>query len=132
MPDDALTIVRSMFDAFGRNDPDAALELFDENLEWHPAEDEPETATLHGKEGFQSLALRWMTTFDDFKFEAVEFIDGGECVVVPLRISGLMRGTRAEVGFEESWVFWVREGKVIEVREYRTKHEALGAAGLTE
>ena len=132
MPDDALTIVRRMFDAFGRNDPDAALELFDENLEWHPAEDEPETATLHGKEGFQSLALRWMTTFDDFKFEAVEFIDGGECVVVPLRVSGFMRGTRAEVGFEESWVFWVREGKVIEVREYRTKDEALGAAGLTE
>lgn len=72
------------------------------------------------------------TAFDDFRPKPLEFIDGGGCVVVPMRITGRMRGGGAEVAIEETIVFWVRDGKIAEVREFRTKPEALEAAGLPD
>ena len=123
-------IVRRVFESWRVGDPDAAFALMDEEIEWHPAEDEPETATLHGKAGVEGLLLEWSTSFDDFQAEPIEFIDGSGCVVVPLHITGRMRGSGAEVAIEETIVFWIRDGKIAEVREFRTKPEALQAAGL--
>jgi ketosteroid isomerase-like protein len=132
MTEDAVTIVRKVFKAMESNDPDTALALYHDDIEWHPAEDEPETATLHGKEAVVGLLLQWATAFDDFRPEPLEFIDGGGCVVVPMRITGRMRGSGAEVAIEETIVFWIRDGKIAEVREFRTKPEGLEAAGMTD
>jgi ketosteroid isomerase-like protein len=60
----------------------------------------------------------------------LEYIDAGEAVVIPLHVSGKMHGSGAEVANEEAMVFWLREGKVVEVREFRHKSEALKAAGI--
>jgi ketosteroid isomerase-like protein len=130
MPEDAVTIVRQAFEAMESNDPDTALALYHDDVEWHPAADEPETATLHGKEAVVGLLLQWATAFDDFRPEPLEFIDGGGCAVVPMRVTGRMRGSGAEVAIEETIVFWIRAGKIAVVREFRTKPEALEAAGL--
>jgi ketosteroid isomerase-like protein len=130
MPEDAMTIVRRVFEAMESNDPDTALALYDDDVEWHPAEDEPETATLHGKEAVVGLLLEWATAFDDFRPEPLEFIDADDCVVVPMRITGRMKGSGAEVAIEETIVFWIRAGKIAEVREFRTKPEGLAAAGV--
>jgi ketosteroid isomerase-like protein len=126
-----IEIVRLIFSAMEANDPDSALELLDDDIDWHPAEDEPETKTLHGKEAVVGLLLEWSTAFDDFHPQALEFIDGGDCAVVPLKITGRMRGSGAEIAIEETNVFWIRDGKVVEVREYRTRPEALAAAEIT-
>jgi ketosteroid isomerase-like protein len=64
--------------------------------------------------------------------EAKEFIDAGDCVLVPVRLTG--RGRASGVSFEdhEVHVFRLRDRKIIEVREYREKAEALEAVGLAE
>ena len=124
-------IVRRIFDAWASNDPDTGFAQMDERIEWHPAEDEPETATLHGKVELQGMFLKWLTAFDDFQTEPIEFIDAGEAVVVQLHITGKLPGSGAEVANDETMVFWLRDGKVAEVREFRTKPEALAAAGVT-
>jgi hypothetical protein len=41
-------------------------------------------------------------------------------------------GSGADVVLEEVYVSKLRNGKVVELREYRTKPEALGAVGLPE
>jgi uncharacterized protein len=130
MSEQDISIVRRIFESWGSNDPDAALELLDDEIEWHPAQDEPETATVHGKEELQGMLLKWMTAFDNFRAEPLEYIDAGGAVVIPLRVIGNLRGSGAEVANDETMVFWVQGGKVVEVREYRTKDEALGVAGM--
>jgi ketosteroid isomerase-like protein len=132
MPEDAVTVARRMFAGFSEKDPDTALELMDQDIEWTPADDEPETGTLYGKEAVIGLFLMWSSSFDDFRCDPVEFIDGGESAVVPVRISGRMRGSGVEVTNDETMVLWVRDGKIVEVREFRTEAEARAAAGLTE
>jgi ketosteroid isomerase-like protein len=37
MSDQDISIVRRIFEGWGSNDPDAALELLDDEIEWHPA-----------------------------------------------------------------------------------------------
>jgi ketosteroid isomerase-like protein len=129
MSEDVVAVVRKMFAAMDAEDPDTALELFHDDVEWHPARDEPETGMLKGKDAVVGLLLQWADAFDDFQPQPLEFIDGGECVVVPMRITGRMRGSGAEVAIEETIVYWLRDGKVAEVREFRTKDEGLAAAG---
>jgi ketosteroid isomerase-like protein len=128
--EDAIRIVREMFAAMAANDPDTALALLHEDVEWTPAQDEPETGTLHGKDEVTGLLLQWSAAFDDFNPQPLEFIEGEGCVAVPLHITGRMKGSGAEIAIEETIVYWIREGKVGEVREFRTKAEGLAAAGL--
>jgi ketosteroid isomerase-like protein len=62
-----------------------------------------------------------------------EPIDAGDRVVVVLRWGG--RGKGSGVVFEErqeSWVVTVPDGRIMRVKEYAGKQEALEAAGLRE
>ena len=128
MSEDPVAIVRRIWEAFGADDPDPALALFADDIEWTPAADEPETGTLYGKEAVQGLFLQWLTSFDDFRSEPLEYVEAGGLVVVTLKFSGKMRGSGAEVAFEGSQVYRVSDGLVREVWEYRTKEEAMKAA----
>ena len=64
--------------------------------------------------------------------DAEEFVDAGDYVVVCLRLDG--RGKASGAGFEEPEVHAhrLRNGKVVETREYRNKAQALEAVGLSE
>jgi ketosteroid isomerase-like protein len=130
MSEQSVAVVRRILEAFEAGDPEPALALYADDVEWTPAADEPETATLYGKEAMQGLFLQWITSFDDFHWQTLEYIDAGDLVLVVLKFSGRMRGSGAEVGFDETWVHRVRDGLVCEVHEYRTKDEAVRAAGL--
>jgi ketosteroid isomerase-like protein len=127
MGEEPIAVVRRIWEAFGANDPEPGLALLADDVEWTPAADEPETGTLHGKEAVQGLFLQWLTAFDDFRSEPLEFIEVGDLVVVPLKFSGKMRGSGVEVGFDETQVYRVSDGLVREVWEYRTKDEAMEA-----
>ena len=127
MGEEPIAVVRRIWEAFGADDPEPGLALFADDVEWTLAADEPETGTLHGKEAVQGLFLQWLTSFDDFHSEPLEFIEVGDLVVVPLKFSGKMRGSGVEVGFDETQVYRVSDGLVREVWEYRTKDEAMKA-----
>jgi ketosteroid isomerase-like protein len=65
--------------------------------------------------------------------EVEDFMDAGEAVVVPVRISGRGRasGAKLEMHLAHLWVFR-RDGKVIRGEVYRTAEEALQAVGVAE
>jgi ketosteroid isomerase-like protein len=119
MGEEPIAVVRRIWEAFGANDPEPGLALLADDVEWTPAADEPEAV--------QGLFLQWLTAFDDFRSEPLEFIEVGDLVVVPLKFSGKMRGSGVEVGFDETQVYRVSDGLVREVWEYRTKDEAMEA-----
>jgi ketosteroid isomerase-like protein len=64
--------------------------------------------------------------------EAEEFIDAGEAVVVPVRMSGLGRASGAKLELRLAHLWVLRNGKVIRGEVYRTTEEALEAAGVRE
>jgi ketosteroid isomerase-like protein len=128
-------MVRQSFEAFKRRDIAATLAAYSPEVEWRTADDEPDARTYRGFEGLMALIGDWSLMWEDNFFEAAEpqeFIDGGDVVIVPLRALVRGKGSGVPVEIFETYVFRVVAGKVAEVREFRTKAEALEAVGLRE
>ena len=108
------------------------MSALDPEVEWHTAADLPDSGVHRGHAGVAALIQEWVNSFEDFRTDVEELIDGGQYVVAPLVLRGRVRGSDEEVALPETHVWKLREGKVVEVREYRTLEQALEAAGLSE
>jgi ketosteroid isomerase-like protein len=110
-------VVRKAYEAFGRGDIPAVLELVADDVEWDVADVLVQGGSWRGREGagqfFQGLGQQ----YEELSIDVHDLIDGGEHVVGV----GVGRGTRrgggeAEYGFAH--VFTVGDGKVTRFREY--------------
>ena len=107
-------------------------ELLHRDVAWHTARDLPDSDTFRGHEGVADLYSEWIDSFEDFRVEVEELIDGGDAVIVMTRLRGRFRGSSEEVDLIEAHVWKLFDGKAVEIREYRTRAEALEAVGLSE
>jgi ketosteroid isomerase-like protein len=133
MSQENVEIVRRTMEAFIRGDDDF-WKRFDPDIEWTTAADEPDPQTYRRIEGIRSLVR---VLFDelwerDFEVLSIEFIDADPHVVVPVRARVKARQSGVELEAEETYVYELKGHKVVRVREYRTKREALEAVGLSE
>ena len=129
MSGENVEVVRRSWAAMDRGDLAEALSYLDEAIEWEPAEDEPDARIARGVAEVASLLAEWYGSFEDFSGAPEDFIDAGGHVVVPIVFTGRPHGSDAVVTVEETQVYTVRDGRIVRVREYRTKAEALAALG---
>ena len=125
--------VREGYEAFNRGDLDVAVGDMDPDIEWHVMGDLPEGETYRGHEGVRRFWETWQEAFEDFHVEPEELIDAGDKVVVVIKVSGRGRGSGAQVetpSFPQVWT--LRDGRPVRVEMYRSRSEALRAAGLEE
>jgi ketosteroid isomerase-like protein len=125
-------ITRAAVDAFNRRDVDGWLAHLDSDIVWYAFPDEPEPGPFRGHEAVRAMAARWMDLLADFRIEVKEYIDAGEYVVMPARMLGRVPDSDADVTEDEVYINRCRNGKIVEVRECRTREEALEAVGLPE
>jgi ketosteroid isomerase-like protein len=125
-------LVRRSCEAFARGDFETAFAVYDPDIEWHTALDEPDRQTYHGIEGMHKFVVdisdSWLDRFGGGqRFE--DFIDLGDWVVAPwsARFRGQISGI--EMTVHETYAVLVTRGKIVRVQEYRTKEEALEALG---
>jgi ketosteroid isomerase-like protein len=130
MSQESVEIVRRAHAAWSAGDTEGAAALFDPAIRWHIAQDEPDAHVIEGIPGVFEWLRHWAASFDDFEVQTVEFIGRGDHVVVPQIFRGRGRNTAAVLEVEETQVYLVQAGKVVEVRSYRTLDEALEAVGL--
>jgi ketosteroid isomerase-like protein len=125
-------IMGEFFERFLRAD-DRTFEHFDPAVEWTTAEDEPDSQTYHGIEGVKRLLAMLFEELwerDSLELLSIEFLDAGRFVVVPVSARVTARQSGLRVKAEETYLCELENGKVVRVMEYRTKREALEAAGL--
>src|SRR5271167_1814063 len=121
-------IAKRMYEDLNQGDVDAVLAVLDPNVEWWTREDNPDTALVRGREGFSALWAEITDVLEDLHIEPTEIIDAGEYVVASLRQVARTRGVSIEQ--HEVHVSRLRDGYVIEIREFHQKDEALKAVGL--
>jgi ketosteroid isomerase-like protein len=118
-------------DAINRRDLNGLLELMDEDVECVSRIVAMEGG-LHGHDGVRRWWRSWFDTFPDYRMEIVETRDHGDVVVATLRALGHGVGSNIPV---EANIFqasrW-RNRKCVWWQVFRTKAEALQAAGLSE
>jgi ketosteroid isomerase-like protein len=134
MSQDNVQIVFDMAAAFNRRDFDALSEYWTDDLDHRAVEGAvDDRGPIHGKDAMRAYVQDWLDTFDDFRTEPVEVIDGGDdTVVAVLKASGQARLSGIDTDLTYAVVYTFRDGKIARGREYWTREEALEAAGLSE
>jgi hypothetical protein len=119
-------ILRSAYDAFDRGEANALFDVLDPAIEWQSLED---TEPKYGVEGVLESVGAWFQVWDDFHIEPEEFIDSGDRVVVVVKERGRVAGSGEQVTQRFFQVWTLRDDRVVAFREYKTKREAVDAAG---
>jgi ketosteroid isomerase-like protein len=123
--------VRRGLEAFRRGGVEALLDFIDPEFETTtPAELSVEPSTYRGHDGLRRYFESFYEIMEEIRFEAEEFVDAGERVVVPTRLIARGRGTGIDTEQRLTMVWTVRGGKAVRLDSYGTKAEALAAAGL--
>jgi ketosteroid isomerase-like protein len=125
-------VAQRAFYLFNARDLAAFFELFDPDLTYHDREDEPDARLYRGREEYKGYVGTWLETFDDLRFEAQNFADRGDHVIVAAELHGRGRETGADVRGYYVFLLRVRDGRIVHGHEYPTTADALKAAGLSE
>jgi ketosteroid isomerase-like protein len=74
----------------------------------------------------------WLEPFSEYHVENLDYVDAGECVLVPSRQWGIGTESGARVELELTTLYKVQDGRITQVHQYSTMDEALEAAGPQE
>ena len=133
MSQENVEIVRAARASTDAEGPEGMLRFLDPQVEWRVRKDLPDAGIYVGHAGFLELAARFDEAFEEQGYEALDYIEAGERVVVPLRWWGRGRTSGVTVvERQETWVFTVRGHAITVVEEFATREEALEAVGLRE
>ena len=131
-----MELVRRIWDAGARRDAEAVLSVYDPEVEWDmshfPLGTLSRNPVYRGHEGLRSWFREWYDAWDDVSQTYEELIDAGEHVVSVSTTRGRGHMSGAEVEMHVAAVWTIRDAKVVRVTWFRTRGDALDAAGLTE
>jgi ketosteroid isomerase-like protein len=138
MSQENVEIVRRIFEASAQRDTPAVLALYDKEVEVDNTHG-PARAFLggrsiyYGHEGLRAFFGEWYEAWKNVESNLLELIDADEHVVSVHGYRGRGRASGVEVEWPDLGGIWtIRNGKVIRVRWFPTRAEALQASGLPE
>ena len=120
------------FELVGRGEHGAALQYVDPAIETHEGVELPGAASYFGHAGLAMAYEHWASQFDDLRIELKELIDAGRDVVAVTRHQGTGRASGVAVEALVAYVATVEDGKLVRLRIFNTKTQALEAAALRE
>lgn len=86
----------------------------------------------NGVDGGVQYLREWLEPFREYHVENLDYIDAGDCVLVPSRQWGVGSGSGARVEIELTTLYELHDGKITRIEQYDTLEEARGAAGKRE
>lgn len=124
-------LVRVAIDRYNETG-DLPWELIDPEVEWVIDPAGWVAGTYRGHDGVRTLFGRIAEAFDRFQIEIDSFVDAGDAVVAlgRSRVHGELSGVTTGQPLDQ--VFRLREGRIVAVRAYLQRAEALAAVGLSE
>lgn len=125
-------IVRRSFEAIGRWDIDGLLDLYDPEIEFLPLTGiRVESGGYRGHSGVRAYFEEVSSVWDVLRPYGDDFRIAGDSVVVLGGCAVRGHGSGAETDTPMAWMVTVRDGRITHHRGYRTREDALEAAGLS-
>ena len=124
--------VRAAYEALGRKDTDAVIELLDPAVEFRNPDYAMEAGTRHGHEGVRKAFETGWEVMEDMRWDIEEVLDHGDVIVVVGRFSGRGRTGRVPVETRFGHVLELRDGKATSIAWFQDPAEAFAAAGISE
>ncbi len=116
---ESLQLVKEGYAAFGRGDIAGLLTLMADDVEWiSPGTGLPMSGTYRGVEGVANFFQKLAAEVEILDFQPREFVADGDRVLVLGSQSAKVRATNRIATLEWVMSFTVRNGKIINFREY--------------
>jgi ketosteroid isomerase-like protein len=134
MSQENVEVVRRALQAFADGGLDAMAELWDPDISWRAAEGAiDDVGEMHGPDAVRRYIQDWFDMFDDFSVVVEELRDVGDDRVLTIqRLKGRAKLSGIETDIRFAAVSTVRDGKIVQGREYLSVADALEAVGLRE
>ena len=126
MSQENVEVVRRFTEAYRSGDFDAALENLAPEIHYEVGQELP----ARKPDAVLGIWKRWEREWEALGMTAEEYIDAGDRIVVDMRYRGRGRGSGIEVDDHLFEVHTLRGGKIVRKVEFKTRSEALEAAGL--
>jgi ketosteroid isomerase-like protein len=121
-----VAVVRRLFETYSRGDYEAAASCLDPDVVYQVGQEMPAL----GRAAVRSMWERWDSAWEAMETVPEDFLEAGDHVVVTVRYRA--RGRGSGIGYEERLfdVYTMRDGLCVRKAEFRTRAEALQAAGM--
>ena len=131
MPQQNVEIVQRLIETWGRGDYSAALDSIDPEVEVNVALRTRLDGTYRGHAGLAEMLGAFWAEFEAQRIEIEEAMAAGRSLSLGCASMGEVSRSGLEID-EPAWHVWsLREGKAVRWRLFRTKQQALEAAGLS-
>lgn len=133
MSKENVDVVRKSCEAFVAGDAETAMAALDPQIEWHATVGGIDEGSIaRGHEEVVQAFIDYFEVWERLEMRAEEFIDaGGDDVVVFWHEVAKGRESGVVVETDTGTVQTVSDGKIIRVRSYMDRADALAAAGLS-
>lgn len=134
MSEENVEVMRRAAEAMISGDAATALDALDPEIEWHATVGGIDEGRVYrGPDEVAKAFADYFETWERIELRADEFLDaGGEEVVVLWHEVAKGRESGAVVETDTGTVNTIRDGRIVRVRSYMERAEALRVAGLSK
>jgi ketosteroid isomerase-like protein len=132
MSEENVEVVRSVYEAWARDDLPGPTHHFDPEIEYVNPHGAIEPGTRRGLKEFARAVQMIFEGADSWQIEPQRLVPVGDHVAVSLRYRTHWRASGIEVDAVESALWTFREGKVVRYEWFHGPDDAFRAAGLSE
>ena len=86
-------------------------------------------ALYRGRDGLIRYLQEWLEPFSEYRVDNLDYIEAGDCVLVPTNQRGVGAGSGARVDIELTTLYRLRDGQITRIHQFDTLEEAREAAG---
>lgn len=123
--------VKDAYAALNRNDIPVMIEALDPQIEWSEPPSAPGAGTYRGLAAVRAMVLKARATWAEGACEPERFFAAGGKVVVFVHVRVRLKDAVEWIEGDLADVWTFRNGKVIQVRSFDDRREALEWAGAT-
>jgi ketosteroid isomerase-like protein len=132
MSQENIEIVKSFYDAWGRDEYPGPIELMDPEIEYVNPPGAVEPGTRCGLEAFSRAVGKVFEGWETWQMDPDGFRAVGDQVAVAVRYRARGRGSGVVVEGQESALWTLRDGKVVRYAWFHEPKDAFEAAGVRD
>jgi ketosteroid isomerase-like protein len=123
-------LLRRFYEYFNHRDLDAVLELCAPEIEVYKDPEVIEMVaafTPRGQERVAQYLRGWLDSWDNYQARPEQILESGEEVVVLVHVRARGKGSQFDIEADMADAFTVRDGKIVSLRLYIQRQDALQA-----
>ena len=131
MSEENLDMIRSVYEPFNRGDWEAVFSNAHPDFDL-TTQRGPTAGTYRGQRAVERAVEDMRAPYEVWAMEPEEFFDGGDHVVVFVRLRSRPKGANVDMEIRFGHLWTIRDGLIRSLKTFAVREEALEAAGLSE